>query len=64
MTSGRRKNDVLKLIKKIVIFTVIFWGIVLLFRYWDKQDSKLMEINYCWNSNGEHYIAPDERCNH
>ena len=27
-------------------------------------DKERMSINYCFDSNGEHYIAPNENCNH
>lgn len=62
MQQGRKRNDKIKIIKRIVMLSIIFWGVVMLFQYWDKQDAKLMETNYCWDSNGEHYVAPDERC--
>ena len=62
MTIGRKRNDRIKLIKKIVLFTLIFWGIVCLFKYLDNRDNKLMEINYCYDYNGEHYISPDSNC--
>jgi hypothetical protein len=28
----------------------------------NNQMEELMAIDYCWDSNGEHYVVPDERC--
>lgn len=28
------------------------------------RDDRLMEIEYCWDSQGEHYVAPNEMCTH
>lgn len=63
MQQGRKRNDKIKIIKRIVMFSIIFWGVVMLFQYWDRQDAKLMEIEYCWDSNGDHFLSGDNRCN-
>lgn len=66
MQKGRERNDKIKFIKRFILglaiaYTLIF-GVIQLFKYWDKQDAKLMGIEYCWDSNGEHFVSPDERC--
>lgn len=62
MTRGRKINDIKKVVFKIIIFIFISFMIIGLFKLFEIQDSKLNKINYCWDSNGEHYVAPDERC--
>lgn len=62
MQQGRVRNDKIKLIKRIVLFTLVFWGVVMFLRFSAERDAKIMEIEYCWDSNGQHYVAPNEAC--
>ena len=27
-------------------------------------DKQRMAVEYCWDSNGQHYVAPDPNCTH
>lgn len=29
-----------------------------------KLDEERMKIEYCWDSNGQYYVAPDPNCTH
>lgn len=48
------KNILLIIIVVLIAGAFIGWT--------EKRDAQLMSINYCWDSNGEHYIAPNEAC--
>lgn len=32
--------------------------------WYSMQTAKVEKIQYCWDSNGAHYVAPDARCSH
>lgn len=66
MQKGRERNDKIKFIQKFILglmlaFSIIF-GMVQLFKFWDRQDSKIMSVDYCWDDNGQHYVAPNPAC--
>ena len=64
MQKGARRNKRIKLFKKILIGLGILIAIVMYMQWNSKQLDKIMAIEYCWDSNGDHYVAPDERCLH
>ena len=62
MQKGRERNDKIKFIKRIVLMTLIMVGLYF-FGVWTlHKDAELMKINYCWDENGEHYVAPNPAC--
>lgn len=62
MQRGRKINDLKKRIK-VIVYIVLFIAFMVWFMGWqERKDAKLMSIQYCWDSNGEHYVFPDERC--
>jgi len=50
--------------KKFIIFLFAFAVIITIVSFLSWRDEKLMDIDYCWDSNGAHYVMPDERCIH
>lgn len=52
---------------KKVIAATMWLGAIIIACSWiiiwsDAKDAELMKINYCWDSSGQHYVAPDARC--
>lgn len=64
MQSGAKRNKRIKLFKKILTILIILATVFMYMRWNNAQLNKIMEIEYCWDSNGDHYVAPDERCLH
>lgn len=66
LKKGMDRNKKIKFIRVFILGLLIGYtimsGIIQLFKLWDKQDAKIMSIEYCWDSNGEHYLSPDQRC--
>lgn len=62
MQAGARRNKRIKILKNIVLILAIVLIIGAWFKWNMEQTDKIMSIEYCWDSNGEHYVAPDERC--
>ncbi len=54
----------MKTLKTILIFTAILIALVLIGKHWSAQDEKILSTTFCWDSNGEHYVAPNEACTH
>lgn len=46
------------------ILIAISWIVAMVagWKFSEHQHEQLMAISYCYDSNGEHYVAPDERC--
>lgn len=62
MQKGRKLNDLKKLVTRILIIIALIIGIVYFLKWSDKQTDALMAIDYCWDLNGQHYVAPNENC--
>ena len=66
MQKGAIRNRKIRISKRIIIGVLITVAVIIgfsmLFKYWDKQDAKIMSIQYCWDSSGEHYVAPNNNC--
>lgn len=62
MTEGAKRNKRIKIAKWVVGIAVVV-GVVAGILYWSsKRDAQLMSINYCWDEQGEHYLAPNPAC--
>lgn len=61
-TMSKPPFDWVEFMKKVAIMTAIlifcgFW------MHWSAQRmQKVMAVDYCWDSNGEHYEAPNQAC--
>lgn len=52
----------MKLLNRILLFTVMmvalyYFGVWTLYK-----DAELMKVDYCWDSSGQHYVAPNDNC--
>ena len=48
---------------KIVVLVVVIVTIAVLWLNWSAgQDAKIMDIDYCWDSTGQHYVMPNINC--
>lgn len=48
------KNYIIGALIAVLVIVWIGWS--------NKQTDKAMEIQYCWDSQGNHYVAPSEQC--
>lgn len=44
---------------KYILIAIIFITALL---YADYRTNKIMSVEYCWNSDGEHFLLGDDRC--
>lgn len=51
----------LKIVLCSIAVLIVMGGII---KWSNANETKNMAINYCWDSNGEHYVAPNEACRH
>lgn len=62
LSEGMRRNRIVRFIQWFFFLLAIVFSIALLFTWFEWKDAQVMSIQYCWDSNGDHYVAPDERC--
>ncbi len=62
MSEGIKRNNRIKWIKRVVGLVLVIFALINLFKYWDKQEAEMLNIQYCWDSEGNHYVAPNEAC--
>lgn len=62
LQKGAERNRKILIMKKVllIVFVVSLAGLWL---SWSAgQDAKLMSIQYCWDSAGNHFVAPNSAC--
>ena len=56
-------NKKVKVLEIVGILSIIVLVLVIL-KVSSIHSARVMEIDYCWDSNGQHYVAPNEMCEH
>lgn len=62
MQAGAKRNKRIKIVKNVLLCLVVVFIVGIWFKWNIEQTDKIMSIQYCWDSEGDHYVAPDERC--
>ena len=58
----QRERRIAMLNKFLFVVAVVFLAVIWV--SWATQYNKAINsVNYCWDSNGEHYVAPNPACN-
>ena len=50
------------IIQAVYLIAILAFVVVLLGKWWGYQEQQIMSVDYCWDENGQHYVAPDYRC--
>lgn len=57
-----RVSKKVRFIQFFILGLAVVFSVMLLFKWFGYQDAKIMSIDYCWDELGQHYLAPDYRC--
>ena len=57
-----RTSKRVRFIQWFILGLAIVFSVMLLFKYFAWSDARYMETEYCWDEDGNHYVAPNYNC--